>query len=300
MLLSSILFATMGVFVKWGSTLYTTGEIVFYRGLFGMVVMLVVARLSGGSLRTSIPSQHFWRSMNGVASIMCWFFAIGQLPLATAMTLYNMASLWMALFVVAAALIWRKLKFDARLLGTVFAGFCGVILILQPSFEANQWFAAAVGMLSGLLTASAFFQIQALGRAKEPSYRIVFYFSLASVVLGGATMFHTGASPHTLKGVVILLGLGVTAALAQLFMTKAYSKGGALETASLQYSGIVFSLGYGLWLFNENLTVAGMIGVGIVTLAGLTATILSHRAGADKKAAAQPKAGLQTAPAGRV
>ena len=64
--LSSFLFATMGVCVKLASANYPPGEIVFYRGLTGTVLMLLLARWQGGTLRTGVASMHFWRSLSGV------------------------------------------------------------------------------------------------------------------------------------------------------------------------------------------------------------------------------------------
>lgn len=42
MLCASFLFATMGVCVKLASAHYSTGEIVFYRGLIGMLFLSLI------------------------------------------------------------------------------------------------------------------------------------------------------------------------------------------------------------------------------------------------------------------
>ena len=82
--LASFLFATMGVCVKLASAHYAAGEIVFYRGLIGALMMLAFARWRRGSLATPVPAMHFWRSATGVVALCLWFYAIGDLPLATA------------------------------------------------------------------------------------------------------------------------------------------------------------------------------------------------------------------------
>ena len=98
---NSLLFATMGVCVKLASALYPPGEIVFYRGLVGVLLAYAVTRAQRGSLRTRVPAMHFWRSLCGVLSLVLWFHAIGGLPLATAVTLNYLSSVWMALFLLA-------------------------------------------------------------------------------------------------------------------------------------------------------------------------------------------------------
>lgn len=96
MVLATLLFATMGVCVKLASELYAASEIVMYRGLVGMVLMALMTRRHQMSLRTTVPGMHLWRSISGVAALSLWFYAIGKLPLATAMTLNYMSSVWMA------------------------------------------------------------------------------------------------------------------------------------------------------------------------------------------------------------
>ena len=100
MVLASLLFATMGVCIKLASAQYSSGEVVFYRGLTGAVMMLGWARWRGVGLATPVPSMHFWRGLSGVTALSLWFYSIGKLPLATAMTLNYMSSVWMALFLI--------------------------------------------------------------------------------------------------------------------------------------------------------------------------------------------------------
>jgi drug/metabolite transporter (DMT)-like permease len=70
--------------------------------------MWLLARRQGVSLGTGYPGMHAWRSMVGVISLGAWFYAIAWLPLATAMTLNYMSSVWIAAFLVGGALIaWK-------------------------------------------------------------------------------------------------------------------------------------------------------------------------------------------------
>src|SRR5688572_8978839 len=84
MLLASFLFAAMGVCVKLASELYSTSEIVMYRGIIGIVILGSMIRLQGGSFKTTMPLAHLWRCVVGVASLWLWYYTIAALPLATA------------------------------------------------------------------------------------------------------------------------------------------------------------------------------------------------------------------------
>ena len=75
-----------------------------------------------------------------------------------------------------------------------------------------------------------------------------------------------------------LLPIGVLAALGQLSMTKAYSRGSTLVVANLQYSGIVFAALYGLFLFGDQIPLMGWAGMLLIVASGIAATALRSRA----------------------
>jgi drug/metabolite transporter (DMT)-like permease len=278
MVVASFLFATMGVCVKLASADYAPGEIIFYRGLTGALLIFVLARSRGVSLASTVPAAHFWRSLTGVIAMFLWFYSLGNLPLATAMTLNYMSSVWMALFLIGGAAMLGATRVDGRLIGTVLLGFAGVALILRPTIEQNQLWHGVIGLLSGMISATAYLQVAALARAGEPEIRIVFYFSLGGALFGLVTMLWSGIHAHTWKGAALLLAVGVLATVAQLMMTRAYSTGRTLVNASLQYLGIAFSFGYGVLLFADRMTWMAFVGMLLIVGSGLGATLLRSRA----------------------
>jgi drug/metabolite transporter (DMT)-like permease len=284
MVLASFLFASMGVCVKLASAEYSPGEIIFYRGLLGALLIALLARSRRVSLATRVPATHFWRSLTGVIAMFLWFYALGNLPLATAMTLNYMSSVWMALFLLGGAAMLGAARVDGRLIGTVLLGFAGVALILRPTIEHDQLWHGLMGLLSGMISATAYLQVTALARAGEPEMRIVFYFSLGSALFGLLTTLYTGMHQHSLRGAALLLAVGALATVAQLLMTRAYSTGRTLVIASLQYLGIAFSFGYGVLLFADRVTWMALAGMILIVGAGLAATLLRSRSGAPESA----------------
>lgn len=284
MLAASLFFATMAVCVKFASAGFNAAELVFYRGLLGMLIMWIWCRSQGTALATHHAGMHAWRSLVGVLSLGAWFHAIAGLPLATAMTLNYMSSVWIAAFLVGGALIAWNPRSGAPLQGrqgalalTVLAGFAGVVLMLRPTMAPHQVFAGLVGLLSGLLAAFAYLQVMALGKVGEPETRTVFYFALGSAVAGGAAMLATGASPWEWRFAAWLLPIGLFASLGQWCMTRAYSQGATLVVANLQYSGIVFGALYSLLLFGDDIALAGWLGMTLICASGIAATVLRAR-----------------------
>ena len=164
--------------------------------------------------------------------------------------------------------------------------FIGVTMLLQPSFQSNLWFPAVVALGSGMLAALAYLQVRNLGHLGEPEYRVVFYFSANGMVGGllGALIipnFAGGAAPlwhaHSVKGVLLLLTVGVCATVAQMAMTRAYRLGKALVTANLQYSGIVFSTVWGILIWSDALSWMAWAGILLILGSGMASTIYNHR-----------------------
>jgi drug/metabolite transporter (DMT)-like permease len=275
MVASTMLFATMGMCVKFVSAEYSTGEIVFYRGLVGAAMMVMLARMRGSTLKTSLPAMHFWRSLSGVGALGLWFYAIAELPLATAFTLNYMAPIWMVVFLIGGSVLFGHTKVNANLIATILMGFAGVVCVLQPTLASNQAWGALTGLLSGLLTGVAYIQVAALGRAGEPEDRVVFYFSLGSIAGGAvAASLFSEWHLHSLTGLGLLLAVGLLATFAQLMLTRAYATGGMLVNGSLQYLGIAWSYLYGILLFDDPVTIIALLGMGLIALAGITAVRL--------------------------
>ncbi len=277
MLCASLLFAVMGVCVKFASAQYGAGEMVFYRSLIGALFIFGLTRWRPVALATAVPAMHFWRSASGVLSLMLWFHAIGGLPLATAMTLNYMSSVWMALFLIGGGVLVGAARVDGRLVAAVLLGFAGVALVLQPSVDQQQLWHGLTGLLSGMLAALAYLQVTSLGRAGEPEERIVFYFSIGGLAAGALWMLVRGASAHTPRGLALLLAIGLLATAAQMMMTRAYRIGRTLANASLQYLGIVYSFIFGVLLFDDVLTWPAIVGMALIVGAGLYATLLRSR-----------------------
>ena len=280
MLGASLLFALMVACVKLASVQYSAGEIVFYRSLIGLALMAAALRGRGISWRTPVPAMHFWRSLSGTVSLCLWFYAVGVLPLGTAMTLNYTAPLWIALFLIGGSVMLApgKVAIDGRLVFTVLVGFAGVALVLKPTLDPLQMWAGVLGLLSGVISAVAYLGVTALGRAGEPSERVVLYFSASGVVAGALLAVLSGPlHGHTPHGLLLLAATGALATGAQWLMTRAYTAGATLGIATLQYLGIAYAFVLGVWLFDDPVTPQALAGMVLIIGAGVAATLLRGR-----------------------
>lgn len=129
MIVASLLFACMGVCVKLGSAYFSTGELVFYRGFVGLLLMALLARWQGISYRTPHWRRQLSRGLSGTGSLMCYFFALGALPLATAVTLNYTSPLFVALLLA----LWFREPVGRSLFGAVALSSRAKMSMAQPS-----------------------------------------------------------------------------------------------------------------------------------------------------------------------
>ncbi|MDF8365848.1 DMT family transporter [Achromobacter anxifer] len=266
MLLASAMFAIMGSFVKLGTEHGASlPQVVLFRGLPSVVLLLIWARAGRQSIIPVSWKLHLWRNLSGVTSMWLGFFAIAHLPLATATSLNYTAPLFIACWMLG----WGGAQRDPVRITAVALGFLGVIAVLRPSINDDQWLAALLGMTAGAMSAIAMMQIRQLGRVGEPEWRTVLFFSVAVCVSSLAGLLFEGWGHADWTGYLSLLGVGVTGLFGQLAMTRAFGLGSALLTAALQYSTIIFAALLGMGFWGEQLDALAWAGMGLIIFAGL-------------------------------
>lgn len=273
MIVAGILFSIMGVFVKLGSAHFSSAELVFYRSLFGLLVIYLIVLVRRVPIATVYWKMHLWRGLSGFFALMLFFYAISALPLATAITLNYTSPLFLALFTV----VILKEKPGLLLILAIITGFIGVALLLRPTLHADQITAGLMGLASGFLAGIAYLNVKQLGALGESEWRVVFYFTLVSTLGGGLWMaFHTFHAV-TLHSFLILAGMGTTATLAQLAMTRAYRTGKTLVVGSLAYITVIFASLWGMVLWQEILSFGSWLGIALIILSGVISLKTSPR-----------------------
>lgn len=278
MLSASFFFSLMAVFVKMGAEDFGTCELIFYRSISGVILLYSFVRAKGYTIVTPYLFGHFKRSFIGTVSMSLWFLSLTMLPVGTSMTLNYTSPLFMSSFMVVYLLV-RKQPMPWGLLGCILLGFCGVCLVLRPSFSSGEILGALLALSSGFLGSVAYWQIKELGQLKEPSWRIVFYFTVFGTVYGlvGNLLFEGGLSPITADNVIYLLGMAICATLAQCSLTLAFGQGNVLLSSCLQFSAIIMAELMGWIFFADALSLVTEIGIVVIMIAGVSATMLTRR-----------------------
>ena len=270
MLVAALGFAIMGTLVKIGAAKFSSAELVFYRSAFGLLVIYAYIFARKLPLHTPVMAKHMSRALVGFASLVLFFYAIAHLPLAAAITLNYTSPLFLALLMPFFLQKEHQTSLAKKgLYIAVVLGFIGIVLLLQPTFHREDSLAGAMGLLSGAGAALAYVHVKQLANANEPDWRTVFYFTLVSTIGGGAWMLLQHFTPIGWKDMPLLLGLGVSATIAQLALTRAYRTGNTLTVASLAYVTVVLASLFGIFLWQEQLSLPEWLAIGLIILSGI-------------------------------
>jgi S-adenosylmethionine uptake transporter len=274
MILAAVCFAFASLTVKFASEFASASQALAFRGAVAFVCIAAWCIILRQPLATAHPKLHLSRSLSGVSSLALFTYAVMALPLATGVTLNYTSPVWLAMLVVGMAMVKGTKKPRPAMLLCIAASMVGVGLLLKPIFAAGQWFDAAMGLLSGILSAVAYWQIKSLGATGEPTTRIVFYHSLTAVVMGGMWWALTPMALDT-RAVPWLLANGVLAMAGQIAMTRAYSAGKTLFASNLMYLTVVFSAFLGAWFTHDVMDTLSYVGVTVIVGCSVAATVLN-------------------------
>jgi drug/metabolite transporter (DMT)-like permease len=239
MLSGSLAFAVMATIARALHTSCDWRLITVARTGLAFLFALALATVAG--VRLVWGNRTLWvRSIAGSVSLVGTFYAYSRLPAPEVLTLTNLFPVWVAL------LSWPVLKEppSAQVWFLVAVSMAGVALVQQPHLvEGNA--ASLVALVSSFFTAVAMLGLHRLGGV-DPRAIVVhfsgvaFLFCVASLgLLQPDQQVQGHADAHTLG---MLLAIGVTATVGQLFLTKAFAAGVPARVSLVGLSQVAFAM----------------------------------------------------------
>lgn len=245
----------------------------------------VLARFAGARL-VFWPWRLWVRSVAGSFSMLCTFYAFGNLPVPDVVTLTNTFPIWVALLGWPLYGHAPGLKMTAAIL----VGVTGVALVEQPHFASGN-FGVASALAAAGFTAVAMLGLHSI-KGIDPRAVVVHFSAVATVFCLGA--FLVGPRDHPASSVLDpvvaleLLGMGVAATVGQIFLTLAFSRGSPAKVSVVGLTQIVFALAFGVWLFGHEVNAATLVGTLLVIAP--TAWLLLQRPATPREELDEPDA----------
>ena len=276
MFFASFLFAITGAFAKILSNDMSSVEVVFFRNITGLILILISVYKLPLKQKGGKPILLFMRGLIGFSALLMYFYNIANIPLAEAQTFTKTSPIFTAIF----SYIFIKEKLSPIAISGIVIGFIGILFITGfdiTTLNKTDW----LGVLSGVGAGLAYTSIRELKKYYDTRAIVLSFMTIGTIgpiiimILGN--YFHSDTFDFMLASFIIptyndilyILGLGIFATLSQLYMTKAYSlaKGGIVGT--IGYSNIIFSIFLGLFLGDSFPALNVIFGIALIIMSGI-------------------------------
>ncbi len=210
------------------------------------------------------------RSIAGGLSFVALFYNIATISLGNA-TAFSQS---MPLYVVLLSFLFLGEKFHLGVVLSTIMGFCGILLICNPNFNAMGLENIIFGISSALFMAVAFLNLRALKdyfSSWVPVFATGVAMSVITLIVSVAQIplfTESWAMPQGIDWLHIIL-LGLFGTLGQHYLTKAYMSAPAGIVAPIDYMRLVFSVILGVLLGDNLPNLATSFGIMLIILSGI-------------------------------
>ena len=252
-------------------------EIVFFRSFFGIVLISFTFFKISIKQKGGRPWLLLFRAGIGLIAMLSFFYNIANITLADAVTYSRMSPIFTAIF----AFWFLKERIGFKGWAAIALGFTGMIFVMQPfgnGFNENHFF----GLLNAVCAALAFTSIRELKKHYDTRVIVLTFMGIGLIVPVISMIFASYYDIKSLNFLInkfvmpnsvewfYLIGIGVTASFAQIYMTKAYGQTRAGIIGAVGYTVILFSLVIGLILGDSLPNLLGVIGIIAIILGGIS------------------------------
>lgn len=254
------MFTVMNVFAKLLSVRHSVIEIAFYRNLIACIPFLILVFVLGKReilVIRSKPSLIGLRAVLGAVSLVTTFAAFSLMPMAETTVLLFTSSLFIP--ILGAAFLSERVG-PYRWFAVVI-GFAGVVIMVGPAGQMNA-LGVTVAIAAALMHATLQIVLRYLGRHESPE-TITFYFLVIGALVTALPLPLVAVTP-TVAELPLLLGVGLSGALAQWLLSIAFRNAPAAVVTVFNYSSIVWATLFGWMIWNEWPLQIVLIGAGVV------------------------------------
>lgn len=263
-LIATVFFSIINGLVKYLDTIPSI-QIVFFRSLVSLIMSYWVIRVEKIKIFNTHTPLLLMRGLFGAIALTLYFNTIQNIPLATAVTILYAAPIFTVIF----AIFILKEKPSIKQVPFFILCFIGIALLknFDPRVSTLHF---SMGICAAIFSGLAYNMIRMLkGRAHHQL--IIFYFPVITIPFCMPWLIPAWRTPN-FKELILLLLIGVTTQIAQVFMTKAYLHSPASKISHYNYLTCVFAFITGIIFFDEALNTLSIIGLILVFIGILFST----------------------------
>lgn len=232
-------------------------EIVFFRCLTGTAFCFYGLYKAGADWKGSNHKQLVLRGVFGTTALYFFFVTVQNIPLASAMTIQYLSPIFTT--IIAIFLLKENVKLRQWLFYAI--AFSGVLFIERFDTRISFFF-VFIGVVSAFCSGVAYNLVRSL-REREHPLTVVLHFQLIGMIAGFFFTVFNWQTPRGWDWLWLFL-VGLSSQFGQIFLTNALQKEKAASVAIVNYSGLIYGLLFGWFVFGEAQTLESIIGMSLV------------------------------------
>ena len=283
MLLAVGLLSFMDAGLKQLSSAYPAMQVAALRAAssWPIVVVWVLMRMRPRELLNVRWSLHLLRGALGVAMIAAFVYGVRGLPLTTAYTLFFVAPLIITL--LSRPFLGERI--GAHRWIAIVGGFIGVLVAMRPDAGSVASLASLAVLMAALGYAISAITVRVLGRT-DSTQAMVFWL-LTFIAPGAGALAAPGWVALRPEHWLVVAGVGIVGAAGQFTITEAFARGEASVIAPLEYTALIWGLGFDALVWHVLPGVSTWIGAAVIVACGIY-LIRAERTQAAAVAASEP------------
>ena len=225
-----------------------------------LLVVTAVWQRRRQALTITAPRILAVRVAAGLASLTCFYAALDLMSLAKVTVLFQTITLFvtfLAPFMLQERVGWRRWS-------AVIVGFGGTLILLEPGAAGWSLAGVLVGLGSPFFGAIMMIMLRRLGQHDSPATTAVWYNGTGAMLFLALVLVWDASLPATPRDMVILVLIGVLSSFQQFFIAFSHKLAPASLLAPLRYLSIPFGIVAGILFFDEVLSMAMLVGSGVV------------------------------------
>ena len=269
MFLSTLAFSLANVIVKQISHIPAM-EVVFFRCIVAASFCVYGLRRAGGSIIGTNHTMLLLRGIFGTIALFFFFLTLQQMPLASAQTIQYLSPIFtavIAIFVLKEGVMPVQWLFYAM-------AFAGVLLIQRFDDRISPFY-LTLGILSAFCSGVAYNLVRSL-RGREHPLTVVLHFQIVGAVVGFISLFFDWVTPIGADWIYLFL-IGVFSQLGQMFLTNALQRERIAGVAIINYSGLIYALAIGWFVFGEPQGIISVMGMLLVVIGVILSVLYGRR-----------------------
>jgi len=258
-------FSAMDVILKLLAARYPAMQVASLRGASSLPWLLAWAAFTTGlrSLLRARWSLHLLRGALGVLMMATFVYALRTLPLATAYSIFFVAPL----MITALSVPILGETVGPRRWMAIPVGFIGVLVVLRPGGQGMLTLAGIAVLVAAFGYAVSAITVRVLARTDSTQAMVVWLMVLMAA--GAGLLAWPQWIPIRGEDAWLILGLGIAGALGQYLITEAFRLGEASLLAPLEYTALLWGLGWDLTLWGVLPGGMTWLGAAIIVASGL-------------------------------